>query len=177
MIVDRYIVLIFLNSLTPICVGFILCIYLYIIIKSEGTVRKKSIFLFIGLFLLWMWAFTDLIFKNQQKIIVGIYAIIGIAFDIYLIYYLFIVNDPSIIGELTGVLDTTYNGIAAYYSIFIVLTLLITGILFGHESLKSDNLEIKLKGKLLIIAFFSAISFYCGFLLPGAVKKIFLKED
>jgi len=59
MIVDRYIVLLFLNSLTPICVGFILCIYIYIIIKSEGTVRKKSIFLFIGLFLLYLAHFMD----------------------------------------------------------------------------------------------------------------------
>jgi len=112
--------------------------------------------------------------------------------------------DPSVIGELTGVLDTTYTGIAIYYSIFIVLTMLITGFLFGHESLKSDNPELKLKGKLLIIAFvswavgaildaalplniitltiarliliFSAVTFYCGFILPDFTKRIFLKE-
>jgi hypothetical protein len=59
MILNRYIVVFFLNVLTPVCVGFILCIYLYIIIKSEGTVRKKSIFLFIGLLFLYLAHFMD----------------------------------------------------------------------------------------------------------------------
>jgi hypothetical protein len=182
----------------------------FVLALITGSGLTPTLYFLIGFIIspvvlvIWMWVFTDLKFKNQQKIIVGIYAIIGIAFEFYLIYYLFIINDPSVIGELTGVLDTTYRGIAIYYSMFIVATMLITGILFGRESLKSDNPEIKLKGTLLIIAFvswvvgaimdaalplniitltiarliliFSAIIFYCGFLLPDFVKKVFLKE-
>ncbi len=59
LVLDRDIVVIFLNTLTPICVGFILFIYLYIVIKSEGTVRKKVIFLFIGVLLLYLAHFMD----------------------------------------------------------------------------------------------------------------------
>lgn len=90
------------------------------------------------------------------------------------------------------------------YAVFIVLTMLITEIIFGQSSLKSDNPEIKLKGKFLILAFvswsigavldaalplnimtlmlariiliLSAIEFYCGFILPNFVKRIFKKE-
>ena len=183
----------------------------FLVALITGTGLTPTLYFLIGfivspvVLIIWMWAFTDLAFKNQQKIIVGIYAIIGIAFEIYLVYYLFIVNEPGVIGDLNGILDATYRGVAILYSIFIVLTMLITGILFGRESLKSDDPEIRLKGKLLILAFvlwvvgaimdaalpleiitltlarliliFSAISFYCGFLLPGVVKKIFLKEN
>jgi hypothetical protein len=82
---------------------------------------------------------------------------------------------------------------------------LITGTLFGRKSLRSDNPEIKLKGKLLIIAFWSffigaifeiishisiiilivgriilissAIEFYSGFLLPNWMKKLLLSKE
>ena len=81
--------------------------------------------------------------------------------------------------------------------------MLIPGILIARESLKSEDREIKLKGRFLLIAFISwtigalmdaaldpniitltiarlilissAIEFYCGFLLPERIKKIFLK--
>ena len=81
--------------------------------------------------------------------------------------------------------------------------MLIPGILIARESLKSDDKEIKLKGRFLLAAFISwtigaimdaalqpniitltiarlilissALEFYTGFLLPEKVKKIFLK--
>ncbi|TFG25921.1 MAG: hypothetical protein EU532_11075 [Promethearchaeota archaeon] len=151
--------------------------------------------------LIWMTAFTELEYKKQQKKILMIYAIIGVLFEIFFIYYL--LTDPSSLGELSGYLDVTYRGIVLYFAIFIVLTMLITGVLFGRESLRSDNPEIKLKGHFLIAAFISwcvgalldaalplntitltiarlilissAIEFYFGFILPDYIKKIFLK--
>jgi len=82
---------------------------------------------------------------------------------------------------------------------------MITGILFARESLRSESLEMKIKGKFLIIAFLSftigafldslilrgaftviltrlilisaSIEFYFGFILPNWVKKIFIKSS
>ena len=80
---------------------------------------------------------------------------------------------------------------------------LITGLLMGKECLRSENREIVLKGKFLIVAFISfllgamldiilplhpvgimanrlilissAIEYYIGFTLPEFVKKLILK--
>jgi len=181
----------------------------FLVALITGTGLTPTMYFFIGFFAsplvitVWIVAFTSFKFKKQQKVIVGIYLIIGIAFEIYLLFTLFVANDPAQIGTLTGVCDTTYRGIAMYFSIFIVITMLVTGVLFGLASRKSENPEIRLKGMFLIIAFVSwvigalldaalpldfisltiariilissALEFYCGFLLPNIVKKIFLK--
>ena len=89
--------------------------------------------------------------------------------------------------------------IAAYISLA-----LITGLIFARESLKSDDSEIKLKGKILLIAFIlfaigaildvisnlvvsnivarliiviSSWLFYVGFVLPDWTKKLFLSNE
>lgn len=181
----------------------------FLVALITGTGLTPTMYFFIGFFAsplvitVWIVAFTSFKFKKQQKVIVGIYLIIGIAFEIYLLFTLFVAIDPEQIGTLTGVCDTTYRGIAMYFSIFIVITMLVTGVLFGLASRKSENPEIRLKGMFLIIAFVSwvigalldaalpldfisltiariilissALEFYCGFLLPNIVKKIFLK--
>ncbi len=151
--------------------------------------------------LIWIIAFTDLKYKDKQKIFIIVYVIIGIFFEVYLIY--FIINDPNVIGELSGILDVRYKSVALIYAVFIVLNVLITGILIARDSLKSEEQEIKLKGRFLLVAFISwtigaimdaaldpnivtltiarlilissALEFYCGFLLPEKVRKIFLK--
>jgi hypothetical protein len=80
----------------------------------------------------------------------------------------------------------------------------IIGFVFVKESLKSDKPEIRLKGKLLFLAFlsfiigttteiinlpliiivigrviliFSAFAYYCGFMLPRWIKELLLKES
>ncbi len=151
---------------------------------------------------IWILAFTDLKFKSKQKLIVAIYAIIGIVYEIYLVSFLII--DPNVIGEITGIFDVTYKGVVLIFALFIVITVLITGVLFGLESLKSNDAALKLKGKFLIIAFISwsigammdaalplnivtltiariilissAIEFYIGFILPRFIKELFIKE-
>ncbi len=151
--------------------------------------------------IIWILGFTDLKYRDKKKIFVIVYAIIGAAFEIYLIY--FILVDPNVIGEISGILDVQYKSVALVYALFIVLNLLIPGILIARESIKSEDKEIKLKGRFLLAAFISwtigaimdaalqpniitltiarlilissALEFYTGFLLPEKVKKIFLK--
>ena len=151
---------------------------------------------------IWIFAFTDLKFKGRQKLLIWIYSIIGVAYEVYLVFFL--VTNPAVIGELTGIFDVTYKGVVLIFALFIVVNLLITGILFGRESLRSKDPTLRLKGKFLIVAFISwcigaimdaalplnivtltiariilissAFEFYIGFILPRFIKELFIKE-
>ncbi|MFX1357754.1 MAG: hypothetical protein ACFFA8_10755, partial [Promethearchaeota archaeon] len=110
-----------------------------------------------------------------------------------------------LIGQVISPIDADYNLLITLYQFFLVIYMLVTGILFGLASIRDDNPEIRLKSKLLIIAFVSfvigavleilsgisllimiiarlilissSIEFYGGFMLPTWMKKLFLKKD
>ncbi len=150
----------------------------------------------------WLGGFTDLNYKEKQNIILLIAGIIGALFEIFFLYFLF--TDPSIIGEPFGPGDVSYGMLVSVYLGTLILTFLITGVIFANRSIKTNEPEIKLRGKFLmsaIIAFaigafmdnlpnfsiilliiarllliISAFEFYCAFVLPNALKKRLLRE-
>ncbi|MFX1406046.1 MAG: hypothetical protein ACFFC9_03105 [Promethearchaeota archaeon] len=152
---------------------------------------------------LWMVAFTELKYKRFQNIIVGIFLIQALIFEIFSFYYL--VVEPSIIVERVGVIDAQYKSFVVIFFIEIAVILSITGILFARESLKIYTPEIRLKGIFLLLGFisfiigsifdvflelniftlllyrgvlvFSSFSFYFGFFLPKPLKKFLLKNN
>jgi len=156
----------------------------------------------IGIFT-WLWAVSDLLYKERQKLILLIIAIEGALFYVYLFVSLSI--NTSLIGSVNSVVDTDYKPIVMLYIVSVLIILLTTGIQFARNSLRSDDPEMKLKGRLLIVAFISysvgaildsalpldvitlpitriilissAIEFYGGFILPNWMKKLFLKEE
>lgn len=180
----------------------------FIVYLITTTSLSPAIYFTIGniasplILVIWILAFTDLKYKNKQKLLVIIYVIIGIAYEAYLVYFL--IADPNVIGDLTGIFDVTYKGVVLIFALFIVINVLITGILFGRESLRSKDSMLRLKGKFLIVAFISwcigaimdaalplnivtltiariilissAIEFYIGFILPRFVKDLFIKD-
>jgi hypothetical protein len=173
-----------------------------------GKSLPDPIYFFIGnafipfFLLIWMVAITELMYKDQQKPILALFTIIGTIFEIFFFYYLF--TSPETIGE-SGAVNVEYKGFVSLYLIFILLTILITGLLFVRESLKSNNEVTKLKGKFLAVAFISytigaiadamipltlltlpiirillissAIEFYIGWIMPERVQKYFLKRN
>lgn len=188
------------NGWFPTSISFILAL-------TTGNGLTPVMYFFIGnafipaTLFIWMIVITELMYKEKQKVILLIFAIIGVLFDIYLFYYL--INDPSVIGELQGPVDVQYKSITALYLIFILLTTLVTGLLFAREALKSEKSETRLKGKFLAAAFISytigaitdavaplnlitlplirillitsAIEFYIGWMLPEMIKDRFIK--
>jgi len=152
--------------------------------------------------ILWIAAWCDLILKKNKKLLISIYMVLAIIFEIALFSLLAI--DPSLIIILRDPIDAEFKTVIMIFLLLYIFTILITGIIFAIESLKSDNPEIRLKGKLLLAAFLSwpigaildgvlplnfitltftrillissAIEFYCGFLLPNWIKKVFLKQ-
>ncbi len=144
--------------------------------------------------LVWLKAFTDLAYKEKQKLILIIFFIIGIIFEIIFFYFLF--TQPNLIGTFETPFQVVYGIYIEIFLVIFLLVVVITGILFGKQSLRSDNPEIKLKGKFLIVAFIlftigafldsivpelfiiarivldiSALSFYFGFMLPDWLKE------
>ncbi|TFF99257.1 MAG: hypothetical protein EU542_09210 [Promethearchaeota archaeon] len=149
----------------------------------------------------WMIAFTNFLYKDYQKIVVILCLIIVVVFHIVFLYYLF--TDPIVVGEKISPVDTKANNpIFGVFLIILVAILFISGIKFSLETMKFEDPEMKLKGKLLLIAFpsfcigafldatmpttaltliifrliliSSAVEFYSAFILPGWIKKIFL---
>jgi hypothetical protein len=181
-----------------------------LILIATGQYIQPEIYFFIGIgflpfaLILWFSAITNLKYKNKQQFILMIIILIAIIFETLLIYYL--LTNPAIIGELKPHDDGNYD-YSQLFSIFLIIFLLIfifSGMIFARESLKSQNKEVKLKGKILIIALLtfligaglegilafiyfntiitriiltlSAIEFYWGFFLPTWIKNALLEK-
>jgi hypothetical protein len=184
--------------------------FLWNVITGEGLsleiyVIIGNIFIPISI-LCWLVGFTDLITPEKQKQILLIYVIIGILFEV--IFFILLFVNPSLIGvfsveSATVHIDIEYRTFILGYLLFIILTVLITGIVFGRTSIMTDDRIVKLKGKFLIIAvvswvigavldtsiplnlitlpftrlllIISAFLYYFGFIMPPKIKEILLK--
>jgi len=153
---------------------------------------------FVPIFLiLWIAGFTELLYKNRQKLILMIYIIFGAIFESIILYALF--TDLTIIGFKEGPVDTNWSNVIVFYFIPLIFTVIITGFLLSRESLRSENPEVNLKGKFLLIAFIlwilgeildlildipitritlmiSSIAFYFGWIMPEWMKKTLVKK-
>jgi hypothetical protein len=151
---------------------------------------------------LWLFAFTEFQYSEKRKLILSIFAIIGAIFEI--LFFTFLFSSPGLIGELNGPVDVNYKYFIMIFLIIYLLIVVISGFLFANLSIKSEDPEVKLKGRLLIIAYitfavgalldsslplnetliiitrliliFSALCWYGGFLLPKWMKKYLLKK-
>lgn len=179
----------------------------FLCVLFTGKGLEPVIYLFIGnvvmilALVLYLTGITDMIYKQKQKIIIGIVIVLGIIYNIY--FYYSLITDPSQIGVLEGYFDVTYVRFVSIYLFCYMITAVVFTILLARQSRKSDQPDIRLKGTLLIIAitlYFigavfdalivlteitliiirsilisSSILFYLGFLMPDFVKKRFVK--
>ena len=182
-------------------------VVMFLMFVTTGDIIDPSI-QFIGLTLtpyfmfLWLIGITELLIKEKQKIILISWSIFGAFIEIFFIYFL--ISDPSEIGDLKPPNDVEFTDFTIAYLMTVLVIILITGISFGYQGLKSDNPETKLKGKFLSIAFCSyvlgsilevfstisiivlvlgriivmssAVEFYIGTILPERIKKILKKN-
>jgi hypothetical protein len=152
--------------------------------------------------ILWLLAFTEFLYSEKRKLILLIFTVIGIIFEI--IFFISLFLDPDFIGTLNPPVDANYKSFIMIFLVLFLLIVVVTGFLFANLSLKSEDPEVKLKGKLLIDAYIafsigalldssipldpmmiiitrliligSAVCWYGGFLLPKWMKKYLLKK-
>lgn len=180
----------------------------FLVSLSNGIGLPQTIYFLIGNMLIplaiafWLLAFTEFLLTEKRKLILLIFAIIGVIFEITFFTLLFI--NPDLIGYLNPPVDVSYNFFIMIFLLIFILIVVISGFFFARLSLKSDDPEVKLKGKLLVVAYIaffvgalldssirlnelgiifvrliliaSAVFWYGGFLLPHWMKKLFLKQ-
>ncbi|MBD3341926.1 MAG: hypothetical protein GF353_22680 [Candidatus Lokiarchaeota archaeon] len=148
----------------------------------------------------WLFAFTDFRFKEGQKIILIVYLLAAIAFEV--VFFLLLFQNVRLIGRFLGPFQPEYTLFIQVYLFAIIAVFFITGVLFFIQSMTSESRQVKLRGKLILVAFFlfttgaifevivpfipifvvitrlililSSFSFYMGYILPEWTKKIFL---
>ena len=177
----------------------------FVVYWFTGNPLPLPIYIGVGILLLpllitlWFLGFTEMIYQNKRSLFILIYLIITISFEFYVIYFLSV--DPTVLGNKTGIFDIKYSLLITAYFMLINITATITGLIFAKQSFKSEEKELRFKGKALVIAFltypicgifdagldlnaigliivrsilmFGAIMFYIGFFVPKFVKKLF----
>ena len=180
----------------------------FLIALSNGIGLSSQIYFLLGnvviplAIIFWFLAFTEFIYTEKRKLLLLIFTIYGLIFEIVLFILLFL--NPNLIGTLNPPVDVSYKSFILVYLLSSVLIVAITGIMFARLSLKSKDPEVNLKGKFLVIAFItfligaildsaipltavtivltriiliiSAVFWYGGFLLPRWMKKRVLKK-
>ncbi|KKK42409.1 hypothetical protein LCGC14_1719970 [marine sediment metagenome] len=116
----------------------------------------------------WLTAYTDFLNKKNQKLIIIIAAIVGLIY--YILFFYFIFNDVTVIGIMFNSVDAEYSPFAFGYLISVLVVFFATGVNFARISMKSENQEIKLKGKFLLLA---VILFTIGGALDGLKPYLF----
>jgi len=101
--------------------------------------------------LFWLWALTDLIYKNKKKLVLFIGILYTFIFEIC--FFLLLLINPNMIGQRLGEIDVQYEFIMISILVSALGIILITGLSLARESLKSDNPEVKMRGRLLILGF------------------------
>jgi len=181
------------NYLTTQFLGFNFDEHLYFFFAT-GTIAMIHI--------TWMIPFTEFLYKSKQKLIMLIILIESALYEI--IYFTLFTSNLSQIGTQISLYYVSWSFFVKSYILITLILLFITGIIFASKSVKSENKDIQLKGKILMIAFISftipifleiafilpeeiilitrtiigsaAIEFYLGFILPNWFKKRFIKD-
>ncbi len=149
--------------------------FLAALFTGEGYTPNPKIYFLLGNLLIpialfmWLTAFTNFLYKEKKKIILLIAAASGLIY--YVAFFYFIFTDVSVIGTLIGNgVDAEYKSFALFYLISVLLVFFITGILFARVSMRSNDAEIKLKGKFILLA---VVFFTIGAALDGLKPFLF----
>ena len=131
----------------------------FLLIIIANIILSNEIFFIINLGIVsftaicWVAAMMRLMVVKEriQKTILIICIIMAILFEIIFLHMVF--TDTALIGTFTGTLQLEFTLFISLFILIITVIFEIPGLLFVRESLKSENPEIKLKAKFLLIGF------------------------
>ena len=182
--------------------------FAFIAYLINGTGLSLEIYLILGYplvplgVLLFGLVLIELISQERKKLLLCLMFLYMVIYELYFIMFLII--NPQELGVLTSPVNIDFGTIMTIFLVVALIFMVTIGILIARGSLKSQNDEIKTKGKFLLIAFISvligaamdtilpitfitfpiirliligsAIEFYFGYFLPDWLKKVLLKE-
>ena len=153
----------------PDSTSFLMDLFVQRFLPVEWYFIIGNVFLPIAL-LTWLIAYTDMIKKKAQKKVLLITVLLSIMFEI-IFFTLFLIN-IDLIGEINPSRPFTVDfGIfITVYLLLIILVMVVTGVIFAQKSVKSEDREVRVKGKLLRAAF---ITFAVAAILDSLLGTIF----
>jgi hypothetical protein len=201
--------IIWIGISTPWLHGAIAFILLLFDIEMAQSIRFIIAYAFIPIITaLWFKTFTDFVYQERKKMIIAIFSIIALISEIIFFIFLFL-DQEQLIGTFNYAegkyFTATYSPFTRFSLLFFLMSAFLSFMIFASKSLKSNDAEIKLKGKFLIVAFvtytvcafidsfafflqypvivviirvflmISAVEFYFGWILPDFVKKLFIR--
>jgi hypothetical protein len=118
----------------------------------------------------WLVAYTDMINKKKQKLIVSLTILLSILFEIA--FFVIFSIDMDQIGVIVPARPFTveFGLFITIFLLLVILVMLITGIKFAQKSVRSKEKEIRVKGKLLRAAF---ITFTIAAIMDSLLGMIF----
>jgi len=148
----------------PEAASFIMSISIGLPLGKEPYFIIGNVFVPVAL-ICWVIAYTDMVNKEKQKIAVALILGFSVVFEGLFFYYFFM--DFNSIGEINQL--RPFSADLGYVLIILLsisfLILFVSGITFARKSLKSENKEVRLKGKLLQFAF-------VAFTIAAVLEKI-----
>ena len=157
------------NPWMPDSISFLMNIFIEESLPVEWYFIIGNCFIPVAL-LTWLIAYTDMIRKKAQKKVIIITIVLSIIFEIVFFTLFFI--DIELIGVINPIRPFTVDfGIfITIYLMIVILAMLVTGVIFAQKSVKSEDREIRLKGKLLRAAF---ITFTVAAIFDSLLGAIF----
>ncbi|MFX1325095.1 MAG: hypothetical protein ACFE8N_09060 [Promethearchaeota archaeon] len=152
----------------PDSISFLMSLFLQRTLSVEWYFIIGNVFIPIAL-IPWMMAYTDMISRDRKRLYVGLIAGLCILFEI-LFFTLFFI-DIDLIGTMASAFSADLGILLIVFLFVTMIIMLITGVKFARKSIKSEDREIKLKGKLLQAAF---IMFTIAALLEKTGRSIML---
>ena len=89
--------------------------------------------------LAWMVVITELMYKDKQKLILSIYAIFGVIYNLIFFYLLF--TNITLIGQLENPIDPHTGTFITVFLLIILINVFITGFLFFYKSDKEIKIQ------------------------------------
>ena len=157
------------NPYFPDSISFVMNLLFNQSLAVEWYLIIGNIFIPIAL-ICWLIAYTDMINKKRQTLVVSLTITFSILFEMAFFYIFF--TDITQIGVIVPSRPFTveFGLFLTIYLLVVILILLITGIKFAQKSIRSKEKDIRVKGKLLRAAF---ITFAIAAIMDSLLGTIF----
>ena len=154
----------------PEAISFLMSLFIQQTLAIELYFILGNVFVPIAVFT-WVYAYTDMISKDKQKLILILVLIFGIVFEVFFFYNFFL--DVNLIGVISPLRPFSAD-LGYFLAILLLISFLIlfvTGFKFARKSIKSENKDVRLKGELLQFAF---VAFTIAAVLEKTARSILL---